>query len=134
LRARLAKARRFCSRLKHGVGLMNDAIDIRLSAQRALWGSVPRSLRAFSVEIIGNIIRVRSVFDETATDEDKMLLSEAGTEIVADYPSPFKISEEFIVVPVSNKPEHLRTLIYLRHEPQQTVPADRRQDAAPAER
>ncbi|MGJ0491394.1 hypothetical protein [Methylobacter sp.] len=91
--------------------------DIRLSAQRALWGCVPCSLRAFSVEVGPMLVRTRSIFDETATDEDKELLSEAGTEIIADFAAPFRIEEEFVVVPKGQKMNHLSTLIFLRHGP-----------------
>ncbi len=91
--------------------------DIRLSAQRALWGCVPQSLRAFSVELGEKLIRTRAIFDETVTEADKGLLSETSTEIIADYPAPFTIDEEFLVVPVGQKMEHLRTLTYLRYEP-----------------
>ncbi|WP_022978082.1 hypothetical protein [Nevskia ramosa] len=96
---------------------MKDIDDIRLSAQRALWGAVPRSLRAFSAEVNDYVIRVRSVFDETATDEDRELLSIVGTEIIADYSSAFTITEEFLTVPASQAIQHLEILIYLRHEP-----------------
>lgn len=91
--------------------------DIRLSAQRALWGHVPQSLRAFSVQLQENVIRTRAIFDETATGADKELLSVAGTEIIADYSAPFTIQEEFIVVPNEKEIQHLESLIYFRYEP-----------------
>jgi hypothetical protein len=91
--------------------------DIRLSAQRALWGRVPQSLRAFSIELNENVIRVRSIFDETMAEADKELLSEAGSEIVADYPAPFTIDEEFLKIPSGREMQHLQSLIYLRYEP-----------------
>jgi hypothetical protein len=91
--------------------------DIRLSAQRALWGCVPCSLRAFSVEVSPMLVRTRSIFDETATDEDKELLSEAATKIIADFAAPFRIEEDFLVVPKGREMKHLSMLIFLRYEP-----------------
>jgi hypothetical protein len=93
------------------------AVNLRLSAQRALWGAVPASLRAFSVEISGHIIHVRSVFDETWTEEHKELLSIAGSEIISDFHAPFTIEEEFLNIPVKEAMKHLTHLIFLRHEP-----------------
>jgi hypothetical protein len=92
-------------------------IDIRLSAQRALWGHVPHSLVAFSVDVESQVIRARSIFDETVTESDKELLSVAGTEIIADFPAPFTIEEEFLVVPQGQDMQHLSTLIFLRYVP-----------------
>lgn len=96
---------------------MEDLDDIRLSAQRGLWGNVPCSLRAFSVEIDGTVVRTRSVFDESVDEEEKELLSAAGAEIIADYPASFTIEEEFLVVPKGEKMQHLAQLIFLRHQP-----------------
>jgi hypothetical protein len=90
--------------------------DIRLSAQRALWGCVPRSLRAFSVEVSDCVIRTRGIFDETCCEEDRTLLSEAGAEIIADYSGPFSIEEEFSVVRSGEPMRHLTHVIFLRHE------------------
>ncbi|WKJ90772.1 hypothetical protein QZJ86_01150 [Methylomonas montana] len=91
--------------------------DIRLCAQRALWGRVPCSLRAFSVEVGATVIHTRSIFDETATDADKELLSEAGAEIIADFAAPFRIEEEFLVIPKGQEMYHLPSLIFLHYEP-----------------
>lgn len=99
--------------------------DVRLSALRALQGAVPRSLRAFSVETGNTEVRTRAIFDETATEADKELLSCAGTEMIADFPAPWTINEEVLVIPVGNAMKHLRELIFLRHEPQPCAPADR---------
>ena len=94
-----------------------DTPDIRLSAQRALWGCVPCSLRAFSVEVARAVVRTRSIFDETATDREKGLLSEAGAEIIADFPAQFKLEEEFLVMSRGQEMQHLSGLIFLRYDP-----------------
>lgn len=95
----------------------NEVTDIRLSAQTALWGCVPTSLRAFSGDIRDHLVLVRAIFDETVTDEDKELLGAAAAEIVADYAEPFTIEEEYLVVPTGQSMQHLPTLIFLRYEP-----------------
>jgi len=90
--------------------------DIRLSAQRALWGHIPPSLRAFSAELGDSVVRVRAIFDEKITEGDKELLSIANAEIISDYPEPYDINEEFLVIPTGDIMEHLQSLIYLRYE------------------
>lgn len=92
-------------------------IDVRLSAQRALLGAIPTSLRAVSVEVTGQTVRVRSIFDEGCTEDDKEMLSVAGTEIIADYLAPFTIDEEFLIIAMPQPMHHLTHLVYLRHEP-----------------
>lgn len=63
------------------------------------------------------LVRTRSIVDETATDSDRELLSEAGAEIIADFAAPFRIEEEFLVSPKDKEMRHLSTLIFLRYEP-----------------
>lgn len=94
-----------------------EVTDIRLSAQRALWGCVPASLRSFSASVDNNKVRVRAIFDQTATDEDKELLSEAAAEIIADYTEPYILEEEYLIVPAGQAMSHLPSLIFLRYEP-----------------
>jgi len=94
----------------------SELSNLRLSALRALLGAIPTSLRAYSVEFSGQVIRARSVFDETWIDEHKELLSVVGTEIVSDFHTAFTIEEEFLSVPKSEPMENLAHLIYLRHE------------------
>jgi hypothetical protein len=95
---------------------MTDS-DLRLSAQRALWGAVPTSLRAFSVEAAGNIVRTRSIFDGTETPCQKELLAVATTEIVSDFHDQFTIEDEVLNIPLGTLMQHLQHLIFLRHEP-----------------
>ena len=94
-----------------------EETDIRLSAQRSLWGCVPKSLRAYSATINNKIVFVRAIFDEHVTDKDKELLSEAAAEIIADYTAPYTIEEECLVIPTGKNMEHLPSLIFLRYEP-----------------
>jgi hypothetical protein len=90
--------------------------EIRLSACRALLGNVPSSLRAFSAEVSGNVVKLRSIFDQNATKEHIELLSIVGAEIIADYPSGQLLEEEFLELPSSEPMEHLSELIFHRYE------------------
>lgn len=92
-------------------------ISLRLSAQRALWGNVPASLRAVSVEYRAFTIHCRFVFDTTVADQDRELLSDAATEIIADFPAPYMIDVEFLVLPPPQQMVHLQHLVFLRAEP-----------------
>ena len=91
------------------------SVDIRLSAQRALLGAVPSSLKAFSVEVLGNVIRTRSVFDGTETQDHKELLSGASAEIIADFPATFRIEDDYLSSSGDTSIQHLQHLIFQRH-------------------
>ena len=93
---------------------------LRLSAQRALWGSVPPTLRAVSVGASEHCIHFRCYFHGPTSDADKELLSEAATEIIADFSAPWTISEEYLDLSYPEPMRHLEHLIYLRHEPSPT--------------
>jgi hypothetical protein len=91
--------------------------ELRLSAQRALLDKVTPGLRAASIEAEGSVIRWRCYFDSLdAKQREWEFLSVAGTEIVADYPAPTVIKDEFLVAPVPNKMEHLAHLVFHRCE------------------
>jgi hypothetical protein len=92
-------------------------VDLRLSAQRALCGHVPPSVRAVSLEMRGTTIVFRAVFEPGARDVDRELLSAAVTEVIADFSAPTTIEEEFLEVAPPNIPVHLQYLVFLRSEP-----------------
>ncbi len=77
---------------------LNRSLLIRLclSAQRALWGQVPPTLRAASIAAYEHCVYFRCYFDVTATEDDKELLSEAAAEILADFSDPWNISTAHI--------------------------------------
>jgi hypothetical protein len=93
----------------HGIGL-------RLSAQRALVGNVPGSLRSVSVEYRGTDIACRFIFDGEPSEEDQELLTCAATEIIADFKEPYTISEEYLAVPCPGEMTYLRHVVFKRHE------------------
>ncbi len=92
------------------------ATTVRLSAQRALLAQVPASLRAVSVATSAYEVRFRCFFDTSASDTDRELLSDAATEIIADFSAPWTISEEYLTVPAPEPMQHLEHLVFMRHE------------------
>ncbi|WP_445372306.1 hypothetical protein ACH518_06555 [Methylomonas sp. HW2-6] len=93
-----------------------DDTDIRLSAQRSLWGNVPSTLRSASLEVSDAAISFRCYFDKGASEDDYELLRCAGTEVISDYPSEYTIDEQFIFLPWPERMTHLKHLVFLRHE------------------
>ncbi|HYC74661.1 hypothetical protein [Brevundimonas sp.] len=76
---------------------MNDA-DIRLrlmvSTQRALLFAVPPSLRAVTCGWQGTEVKLRFIFDGPISEDDQEGAQIVGTEVIADFPSPWTIAEE----------------------------------------
>ena len=93
---------------------------LRLSAQQALLSCVPPTLRAVSVAASEHRIYFRCYFHGPTSDDDKELLSEAATEIIAAFSEPWTISEEYLELSYPEQMRHLEHLIYLRHEPSPT--------------
>jgi len=91
--------------------------NIRLSAQRALLGAIPTSLRAVSIEVSSQIIRIRNIFDKGYTESEKELLSAVGAEIASDFSEVHKIEEEFLVISEHQPMQHFAHLVFLRYEP-----------------
>ena len=94
----------------------NIGVELRLSAQRALWGHVPPCLRTASISFVEKEITWRCCFDSDVTEEDIELLQMAGTEIIADFESGITIKEEMLVVPFPEKTTDFSLLVYYRHE------------------
>jgi hypothetical protein len=96
--------------------------DIRssllLSVQRALLGAVPPSLRAVTCDWVGTEIRLRFVFDGPIDPDDHEGAQIAGTEVIADFSSPWTIDEEIVRLdyPADLNEEALPHWVYLRKE------------------
>jgi hypothetical protein len=97
---------------------------LRLSAQRALWGNVPRTLRAASVERQGTKIRCRFIFDGAASEEDRETVGLVGTSIISDYPPQFTLDEEFLELQAPGQMTHLQYLVFLRFEDDTEIAQD----------
>jgi len=102
-----------------------DSLSLRLSAQRALWGAVPPSLRAVSIAVEPTEeaenrwdyrILWLCIFDGTQTEAEVELLREAATEVIADYPDRVTIEERYEVTPLPEKPRRLLELVFQRAE------------------
>ena len=94
---------------------MEPDIELRLSAQRALWGKITLGLRAVSVEIADQTIRWRCIFESEIIKEKYWEeLSCAASEVVADF-SNVSIDEEYVVIPNPLEMEHLKWLVFLRY-------------------
>jgi hypothetical protein len=97
---------------------MNDDLSVlvRLSAQRALLGHVPASLRAVSVDVDVAKVYLRCVFDGEPPEDERELLSIAASELIADFSEPYTIKEEYLYTSQPERMSHLKHLVFLRHE------------------
>lgn len=97
---------------------MSNEADLYLlrSAQRALLGQVTPVVRSVSFDIDGATILARAVFERAPNDDERELISEAFTCVIADYADEV-INDQFIVSDGDLKPLNLRLLAYERHEP-----------------
>ena len=68
-----------------------DCIYLRLSAQRALLGTVGPLVRGVSVSYEGQMIVVEARVDAGITEAEREGLDDVSTDIVADYPEGWGI-------------------------------------------
>ena len=94
----------------------DHGVALRLSSQRALLGNVPSGLRCASVEYRGTEIVCRFIFDGEPDEVAKAMLGCAAAEIIADYPEPYTISEEYLAIPSPADMPYLRHIVFMRHE------------------
>lgn len=94
----------------------NRKQKLKLSAQRALLGNIPKSLHSVSLDVSEYTICCRFAFVGVPTEEEKELLSCAATEIIADFSSPYTIAEEYLEGVDSGAVEYLPLLVFLRAE------------------
>jgi len=62
-------------------------VRVLLSVQRALLGHIGTTVRAIMCRWTEGEIHLRAVFDGEINDEDADAISEAETEVIADFPS-----------------------------------------------
>ena len=95
-----------------------DRKMLLLSLQRALLGEVPASLRQASIEAdpVLQIVRLRFEYAEL-DDEGQEGCSCAATEVIADFPAPWTLDEQHVVVAVPAALAPLANVAYLRAEP-----------------
>lgn len=92
--------------------------ELRLSLQRALVGAVPPSLRAVTCGWAGTEVQIRYIFDGPINPDEHEDMLCVGTEVIADFPSPWTIDEQAVRVdhPESLAPHLLRAWAYMRKE------------------
>jgi len=62
-------------------------VRVLLSVQRALLGHIGIAVRAIVCRRAKDKVHVRTVFDGEIKDDDAEAMSEAETEVLADFPS-----------------------------------------------
>ncbi len=90
-----------------------------LSIQRALLGAVSANLRAVSGEWTDTRIKLRFLYDGEVGAGDVDSAQVVGSEVIADFPSPWTIEEEILRLdfPADPRPHSLALWAYLRKEP-----------------
>lgn len=74
-------------------------VHLRLSAQRALWGTAGPHVEQIYVAYEGMRVRFVAIVDEGLPDDEREALSGAAAEIIADYPAGLGLFEEVVVGP-----------------------------------
>lgn len=70
---------------------------LRLSAQRALLGRIYPEMRIVKIQATGDTILLLVITDRDPSDQAREDISEAATEIIADFPEAARIEERFEV-------------------------------------
>lgn len=92
-------------------------IEVLLSFQRALWDMVTPTLRGVAVKPVYPVIEARFIY-ESGGEEEKMIVSEVETYVIADFAPPVDVDFTAVFVP-STLPRKLlegEEWIYLRRE------------------
>lgn len=91
--------------------------QLRFSVQRALLGAVTPNLRGVTVGWGDGTIRLRFYYDGAISEEDEEQARCVGTEVIADFWSPWTIEEEIVRHDAPQPMERLAAWVYLRKEP-----------------
>ena len=76
---------------------MIDQIQLRLSAHRALLGRIHPDIRLVKIKSVGSDIVLSVIVDREPNDRLRDDISDATTEIIADFPEASKIQARFEV-------------------------------------
>jgi hypothetical protein len=98
-------------------------VNLELSTQRALLGSVPPKLRAVSVNSVENVIYVYMCFDGEISKKDHMLCESTINKIKADFSCPentkhkdLKIEPSIIRLDYPHKVPFKGNVVFCRYE------------------
>jgi len=105
---------------------MNTSVDngsLLRSMQRALRGEVHPTLRQVSVELddIAHVVRIRFEHDGQPSEQARVTSSCAATEVIADFPSPWQVDEQHVVVARQNRLNPLSLIAFRRWESESAV-------------
>lgn len=91
------------------------------SVHRALESAVPTSTKAIYAKVVGDTLIWRVYFDTEPSEDEIERLSEAQTEIIADFPKIQSVNEDYIVhpAPINYSTKHYSEWIFPRLEEQQ---------------
>ena len=98
-------------------------IDALLYMQRALWQMVTPELRGVAIKVGENLVHGRMIYEREPTEDERELVSEVETELIAD----FLPQVEVVVVPDWAPPPPRVELqpgeewVYLRRETGRTL-------------
>lgn len=70
---------------------LNSSANRRLSVQRSLVGNVTANLAGLHAELRGKTILIDAYFFNAPSEEDRELIDDAATEVIADYPDGYMI-------------------------------------------
>ena len=95
-----------------------DRPTLLWSLQRALLGEVHSQLRQASIEADPAISVVRLRFEYDGEPSETVLESGSCTasEVIADFPAPWRLDEQHVAVPYPGKLSALAHVAYLRWE------------------
>ena len=91
--------------------------SLALSVHRALLCAIPKNLKGLRVVIEeNNKLLWQAFFDAEPTEEEKEVLSEASTEVLADYPD-IRTIEGFLYHPARLNIHSIEEWAFVRWEP-----------------
>lgn len=92
-----------------------DAIrTLKLSIQSALVGEITDELYAVTCALDDKTIKIRSYYTGAIDSESTEPMRCVATEVLADFPENYTIDEEFLPIPVDEKPLMLDFWAFLR--------------------
>ena len=83
-------------------------VQLLLSVQRAMLDAVPATLRSVTCGWAGTEIKLQFLFDGSISEDDEKSMRMVGSEVIADFPSPWTITEQ---VARFDYPNDLRSLV-----------------------
>ena len=94
-----------------------DPKDLIRFANEFLLGAIGMGVRAVSIEVQGNRIRWRCIFDsQQAMNLYKLPLEEVEGNLRGVFHHHAEVDGEYLIIDLKNEMEHLSQLLFLRYE------------------